>query len=134
MTALCLIRSTINANKFLFLPKCFDKPRFFFFFDNSGIWAATFLTILPKGVQHPNGRDVKSVVAKTQTWVADSTAVPPLPPSYERLVNKPRYLPTLFSIPRVCLTRILFSSGVLAPKKDWWLTSIYHLTRCFLIL
>ncbi|WZZ10227.1 hypothetical protein YC2023_096148 [Brassica napus] len=40
----------------------------------------------PKGVQRPNGRDVKSVVAKTRTRVAGSTAVPPLPPSYERLV------------------------------------------------
>ncbi|WZY83716.1 hypothetical protein YC2023_030100 [Brassica napus] len=58
----------------------------FFFFDNSGIWAATFPTIPSKGVQRPNGRDVKSVVAKTRTRVAGSTAVPPLPPSYERLV------------------------------------------------
>ncbi|WZZ04713.1 hypothetical protein YC2023_090634 [Brassica napus] len=42
----------------------------------------------PKGVQRPNGRDVKSVVAKTRTRVAGSTAVPPLPPSYERLLDK----------------------------------------------
>ncbi|WZZ63377.1 hypothetical protein YC2023_063484 [Brassica napus] len=41
----------------------------------------------PKGVQRPNGRDVKSVVAKTRTRVAGNTAVPPLPPSYERLVD-----------------------------------------------
>ena len=57
-----------------------------FFFDNSGIWAATIPTILPEGVQRPNGRDVKSVVAKTRTRVAGSTTVPPLPPNYERLV------------------------------------------------
>ena len=40
----------------------------------------------PKGVQRPNGKDVKSVVAKARIRVAGSTAVPPLPPSYERLV------------------------------------------------
>ncbi|KAJ4889467.1 hypothetical protein Rs2_29215 [Raphanus sativus] len=40
----------------------------------------------PKGVQRPNGRDVKSVVAKARTRVAGSTAVPPLPPSYEHLL------------------------------------------------
>ena len=40
----------------------------------------------PKGIQRPNGRDVKSVVAKVRTRVADSIAVLPLPPSYERLV------------------------------------------------
>ncbi|KAJ4906574.1 Uncharacterized protein Rs2_10232 [Raphanus sativus] len=62
------------------------RSSIFFFFDNSGIWAATFPTILPKGVQRPNGRDVKSVVAKARTQVAGSTAVPPLPPSYEHLV------------------------------------------------
>ncbi|WZY72872.1 hypothetical protein YC2023_005112 [Brassica napus] len=39
----------------------------------------------PKKVQRPNGRDVKSVVAKTRIRVAGSTAVPPLPPSYELL-------------------------------------------------
>ncbi|WZZ49292.1 hypothetical protein YC2023_049399 [Brassica napus] len=38
------------------------------------------------GIQRPNGRDVKSIVAKARTRVAGSTAVPPLPPSYERLV------------------------------------------------
>ncbi|WZZ30855.1 hypothetical protein YC2023_014256 [Brassica napus] len=47
----------------------------------------TFPTIPSKRVQRPNGRDVKSVVAKTRTRVAGSTAVPPLPPSYERLVK-----------------------------------------------
>ncbi|WZZ40227.1 hypothetical protein YC2023_036486 [Brassica napus] len=35
----------------------------------------------PKGVQRPNRRDVKSVVAKARTRVAGSTAVLPLPPS-----------------------------------------------------
>ncbi|WZY90093.1 hypothetical protein YC2023_046828 [Brassica napus] len=40
-----------------------------------------------KGVQRPNRRDVKSVVAKTRTRVAGSTDVPPLPPSYERLLT-----------------------------------------------
>ncbi|WZZ05302.1 hypothetical protein YC2023_091223 [Brassica napus] len=46
-------------------------------------------------VQRPNGRDVKSVVAKTRTRVADSTAVPPLPPSYERLAAPPEVLQKL---------------------------------------
>ena len=68
---------------------------YIFFFDNSGIWAATFPTIPPKGVQRPNGRDVKSVVAKTRTRVAGSTAVPPLPPSYERLVKRIKFGPLL---------------------------------------
>ena len=36
-------------------------------------------TISPKGVQRPNGKNVKSVVAKARTRVADSIAVPPLP-------------------------------------------------------
>ncbi|WZZ52281.1 hypothetical protein YC2023_052388 [Brassica napus] len=38
-----------------------------------------------KKLRRPNGRDVKSVVAKARTRVAGSTAVPPLPPSHERL-------------------------------------------------
>ncbi|WZY79618.1 hypothetical protein YC2023_026002 [Brassica napus] len=53
----------------------------------------TLLTLVPtkvlvfSRVQRPNGRDVKSVVAKTRTRVTGSTAVPPLPPSYERLAS-----------------------------------------------
>ncbi|WZZ24977.1 hypothetical protein YC2023_008378 [Brassica napus] len=42
--------------------------------------------MIDDGIQRPNGRDVKSVVVKVRTRVADSTAVPPLPPSHERLV------------------------------------------------
>ncbi|CAN6977368.1 unnamed protein product, partial [Brassica oleracea var. botrytis] len=41
----------------------------------------------PKGVQRPNRRDVKSIVAKARTRMGGNTAVPPLPPSYERLVT-----------------------------------------------
>ena len=77
-------------------PSCY---LFFFFFYNSGIWAATFPTILPKGegVQRPNGRDFKSVVAKARTRVAGGTAVPPLPPSYEHLVTILLSLPYLLA-------------------------------------
>ncbi|CAA7018920.1 unnamed protein product [Microthlaspi erraticum] len=60
----------------------------FFFFDNSGIRAATFPTIPTSGVQRPNGRDVKSVVAGTRTQVAGTSAGGPLPPGH-----KPRFFP-----------------------------------------
>ncbi|KAJ4905655.1 Uncharacterized protein Rs2_09313 [Raphanus sativus] len=46
-----------------------------------------------KRVQRPNGRDVKSVVAKARTQVAGSTAIPPLPPSYEHLVSSTVFEP-----------------------------------------
>ncbi|WZY98650.1 hypothetical protein YC2023_070979 [Brassica napus] len=49
--------------------------------SNTRLVPTTFPTIPPKGIQRPNRRDVKSVVAKTRTRVAGSTAVPPLPPN-----------------------------------------------------
>ena len=52
----------------------------------------------PKRVQRPNGRDVKSVVAKFRTRVAGSTAVHPLPPSYERLVIRIVYKLNLLNL------------------------------------
>lgn len=60
---------------------------FFFFFNNSGIQAATFPIIPTSGVQRPNGRDVKSVMTGTRTQVTAISAEDLLPLDHKHRLN-----------------------------------------------